>query len=129
MAQVNVSINGRAFRLACDDGQEEHVASLGARFDQAITELRGALGEIGDQRLMVMAGILMTDRLREAEARLRGAEDEIEAMRERRREVQGRYEALEEGFVSTLENTAERIETLADRLHQIGRTSPSGIEP
>ena len=63
MAQVNITVNGRIYRMACEDGEEDHVTELGQRFDEAINELRAVLGEIGDQRLMVMAGILMTDRL------------------------------------------------------------------
>ncbi len=70
MAQVNLTVNGRVYRMACEDGEEDHVAELGQRFDAAINELRGVLGEIGDQRLMVMAGILMTDRLGDTEERL-----------------------------------------------------------
>ena len=71
MAQVNLTVNGRIYRMACEDGEEDHVTELGVRFDEAINELRGVLGEIGDQRLMVMAGILMTDRLGDAEQRLK----------------------------------------------------------
>ena len=73
MAQVNLTVNGRVYRMACEDGEEDHVTELGQRFDAAINELRGVLGEIGDQRLMVMAGILMTDRLGDTEERLRRA--------------------------------------------------------
>ena len=78
MAQVNLTVNGRVYRMACEDGEEDHVTELGERFDAAINELRGVLGEIGDQRLMVMAGILMTDRLGDTEERLKRAEQEVQ---------------------------------------------------
>jgi cell division protein ZapA len=116
MAQVNLTINGRVYRMACDDGEEEHVTELGQRFDKAINELRQALGEIGDQRLMVMAGILMTDRLDDAERRLKRAEQEIRELKEGRLDSASRMESLEEKFAESIEAAAIRIEQLADRL-------------
>lgn len=116
MAQVNVTVNGRSYRMACDDGQEDHLSELGERFDQAIDELRRSLGEIGDQRLIVMAGILMTDRLDEAERRLSGLEQEVQALKDNRRDMLARFGGLEESFVETLESAAAHIERLAGRL-------------
>ena len=55
MGQVNIIVSGRSYRMSCDDGEEEHLAGLGQRFDAAIDELRSGFGEIGDQRLTVMA--------------------------------------------------------------------------
>ncbi len=116
MAQVNLTVNGRVYRMACEDGQEEHVTELGVRFNAAIEELRGALGEIGDQRLMVMAGILMTDRLDDAERRLKRAEGDIRDLRDGRRDSQSRMEGLEENFAASLSAAAARIERIAARL-------------
>ena len=126
MAQVNLTVNGRIYRMACDDGEEEHVTDLGIRFDQAMDELRGALGEIGDQRLMVMAGILMTDRLDDTERRLKKAEQEIRELRENRRDALSRFEQIEENFVESLEEAAARIERIAQRLHAV-RDLPDDI--
>ena len=117
MAQVNLTVNGRVYRMACEDGEEDHVAELGARFDAAIDELRGALGEIGDQRLMVMAGILMTDRLDDAERRLRRLEQDARDLKESRLDSTSRMESLEENFVESLHDAATRIERIAARLN------------
>lgn len=109
MAEVTVTVNGRSYRMACDDGQEEHLEQLGVRLDQAISELREAFGEIGDQRLTVMAAILMTDRLHEAEVRLSAAEEELKALR-----GSGGREAQ---LARALDRAATRIEELAERLN------------
>jgi cell division protein ZapA len=122
MAQVNITVNGRVYRMACEDGEEEHVTELGARFDKAIDELRGALGEIGDQRLMVMAGILMTDRLHDAERRLDRAEQEKQGLRDGRTDAAMRFEGLEEKFARSLQAAAERIEGITDLLQGEGLT-------
>jgi cell division protein ZapA len=119
MAQVNLTVNGRVYRMACEDGEEDHVTQLGARFDGAIDELRGALGEIGDQRLMVMAGILMTDRLDDAERRLARFEQDLREQRSRGLDSLARYEGVEENFVAHLEAAAERLERLAGRLQLV----------
>ena len=116
MAQVNLTVNGRVYRMACEDGEEDHVTQLGARFDEAIDELRGALGEIGDQRLMVMAGILMTDRLDDAERRLARFEHDLRDQRSKGLDSMARFESVEENFVAHLEAAAERIERIASRL-------------
>ena len=116
MAQVNLTVNGRVYRMACEDGEENHVAELGERFDAAINELRGVLGEIGDQRLMVMAGILMTDRLGDTEQRLRRAEQEVQNLKDGRADTAMRIDGLAQNFAESLNRAAGRLEGIAERL-------------
>jgi cell division protein ZapA len=116
MAQVNITVNGRIYRMACEDGEEGHVTELGERFDEAIKELRGVLGEIGDQRLMVMAGILMTDRLGDAEQRLKRAEQDVQSVKDSRADTAMRIEGLEQNFAESFNRAATRIERIAERL-------------
>jgi cell division protein ZapA len=116
---VNLTVNGRIYRMACEDGEEEHVEELGRRFNAAVDELRGALGEIGDQRLMVMAGILMTDRLNDAERRLMLAEDAVKTQRDSRADTAMRLDAREQDFAESLRQAAERIERIAERLQSL----------
>jgi len=68
MAQVNVTIKGRAYQIACDDGQEQHLAALAAYVDQRVGELTAAMGQIGDARLLVMVSLLIADELADAQA-------------------------------------------------------------
>ncbi|WP_422004159.1 cell division protein ZapA [Pyruvatibacter mobilis] len=56
MPQVTVKINGRSYTLACDDGEEEHLEGLAAYLDKHVTTLAQGVGQVGDQRLMLMAG-------------------------------------------------------------------------
>ena len=78
MPHVSVTIAGRAYRMACDEGQEEHLLGLGRFLDDKIDELRDAFGEIGDMRLAVMAAHHHRRRAREAQRRLDEAERELE---------------------------------------------------
>ena len=119
MAQVNLTVNGRVYRMACEDGEEDHVAELGLRFDAAINELRGVLGEIGDQRLMVMAGILMTDRLGDTEERLKRMEQEVQLLRDGRADTAMRIDGLAQNFAESLNRAAARVEQIAERLQGV----------
>jgi cell division protein ZapA len=105
--------------MACEDGEEDHVAELGLRFDAAINELRGVLGEIGDQRLMVMAGILMTDRLGDTEERLKRMEQEVQLLRDGRADTAMRIDGLAQNFAESLNRAAARVEQIAERLRGV----------
>jgi cell division protein ZapA len=105
MAQVSVTIDGRKYRLACNEGEEARLGQLAGMVDDKIGELRRAFGEIGDQRLVVMAALTFADEL----AEVRTA---AEADRERLRSDAARSESL----AVALDGLGERIEELAARL-------------
>ena len=69
MALVNVMISGRAYTIACDDGEEEHLRELGALVDAKAREVQETVGQVGDQRLLLMAALLMADELFDARNR------------------------------------------------------------
>lgn len=123
MAQVNVTINGRVYRMACDDGQEDHLARLARDLDSRIARLRESFGEIGDTRLTVMAALMVSDELAEAKRQIRTGEQEIEELKESRLAIGDRIEANERAIAETIEETAERIEQLAHSLN--GRPGPN----
>jgi cell division protein ZapA len=68
MALVDITINGRVYQVACDDGKEQHLAKLGSYLDKRVGELAGTLGQIGEARLLVMAGLLVADELADAQS-------------------------------------------------------------
>ncbi|MBY0532585.1 MAG: cell division protein ZapA [Xanthobacteraceae bacterium] len=117
MAEVSVTINGRVYRMACDPGQEDHLARLGRELDQRIAQLRESFGEIGDTRLAVMAAIMVADELAELKRRLRSADQEIQSLKDARERAAQRSEEGEHALADILENTAERIERLAQSLN------------
>ena len=107
MAHVSVTISGRQYRMACDDGQEHHLARLSHELDQRIAHLRTTFGEIGDMRLTVMAALIIADELSDANEALR---------LERSRQGSAGGEAGAPGAPSGIRSIAERIEALADRI-------------
>jgi cell division protein ZapA len=129
MGYVTIMVAGRSYRLACDDGEEEHVQELGRRLDETIDELRRAFGEIGDQRLTVMAAILTSDRLHESQEKFRALELELEALRADHAKARQRSEAFEARLVKGLEQAADRIERLAVRLSGVPPREDGGRSP
>jgi len=105
MSQVSVTIDGRKYRLACNEGEEARLESLAGLIDEKIGEMRKTFGEIGDQRLVIMAALTLADSLTEAR-------DEAAAQRKRLEETELRSEAL----ASRLGELGSRLEQVAARL-------------
>ena len=116
MATITVSINGRNYRMACDDGQEEHLTRLAQSFNARIGELRSEFGEIGDMRLTVMAALTIADELREQRGQLRRIEDELAALQDARTIAADRVKMTENAISAAFNSAAERIEKLAKAL-------------
>ena len=125
MATVTVSINGRNYRMACDDGQEEHLTRLAQSFNARIGELRGEFGEIGDMRLTVMAALTIADELSEQREQLRRIEDELAALQDARVIAADRAKVTENAIAAAFNSAAERIETLAKALDGRGPAGPA----
>lgn len=81
MAEVTVTIAGRNYRMACDEGQEAHLTGLGDQIDRKIADIRESYGDIGDLRLTVMAAIVIADELSAARRQLAagGTDDDTAA--------------------------------------------------
>jgi len=116
MAQVTVTIDGKAYRMACDEGQEEHLIGLAERFDRYVLHLKDSFGEIGDQRLTVMAGIMIVDELSEMQKRMLGMESEIATLRKTRDEALSKADKSDSALTSALGGLAQRMEGLAEKL-------------
>ena len=118
MASVNVTINGRQFRIGCEDGQEQHIEKLAVDFDALISDLRGRIGEVGDARLTIMAALTVADDLSETMKKIRGLEAELSALKEARVASAARNQATQAAVASAFNAAAERLEGVAKRLNQ-----------
>lgn len=123
MGTVNATIAGRQFRLACEDGQEEHLQALAHDIDQRIIDLRKRFGEIGDTRLTVMAALMVSDEMNEMARMMRRLEDEIAALKDARVVAADRAKAASDAVVGAFNSAAERLEGITRKLNQ---TLPTG---
>lgn len=128
MAQVNVTISGKIYRMACEDGQEDHLGHLAERLNGVIEKFRGEFGEIGDQRLTVMAAIALADQSAEADRRIAKLESDVAALQEARAAILERTDQVENGFAHTIDQVAARIEAVAHRLSGVKATNGAAYE-
>jgi cell division protein ZapA len=69
VGQINVTIGGRSYPLACRDGEEDRLNRLAAHVDAKAADLQGALGQMSEPRLLLMSAILIADELFEIRER------------------------------------------------------------
>jgi cell division protein ZapA len=118
MSQVNVTINGRQFRMACEDGQEDHVTDLARDLDARIESLRAKFGEIGDTRLTVMAALTVADELAEMGLRVKRLEQELAALQDARVSAADRSKTAQAAVAAALAAAAERVENVTRKLNR-----------
>jgi cell division protein ZapA len=118
LSRVTVTINGRKFRMACEDGQEAHLRRLASDFDQRIGRLRSEFGEIGATRLTVMAALTISDELVQVSGRLRALERELAALQDARVAAADHSKATQAAVAAALNSAAERIEGITRRLNR-----------
>lgn len=105
MAQVDIRVNDRTYRVSCDDGQEKRLHMLAGHIDGLIADLAADLGQIGEARLILLAALTACDELFEARARLAAlsrAETKLDA------ETLG-------GAVRVIDAATARVDALAER--------------
>jgi cell division protein ZapA len=116
LIQISVTIAGRSYRMACEEGEEAHLEALARSYDAKIAEMREAFGEIGDMRLHVMTALTFLDELGELKGRLRALEAEHARVEEigAQRVVEG--DALRRDIAAKVNAAAARIERLSATL-------------
>jgi cell division protein ZapA len=124
MSHINVTINGRQYRMACEEGQETRLRQLADSFEARITDLRGRFGEVGDARLTVMAALTVADELLDARHQVRALEEELAALRDVRVVASDRAKATQVAVAAALNSAADRIEKTTQVLN---RTIGGGI--
>lgn len=124
MSHINVTINARQYRMACEEGQEVRLLKLAESLETRIQSLRGKFGEIGDARLTVMAALTVCDELVDAGNRIRTMEQELTELRDFRNAAVERARMTQTAVVNALNAAAERIEKSTKVLN---RTVGNGI--
>ncbi len=124
MSHINVTINGRQYRMACEEGQEVRLLKLAENLETRVEALRGKFGEIGDQRLTVMAALTACDELLDAGTRIRALEQELKNLRDVRIAAVDRARQTQTAVANALNAAAERIERTTQVLN---RTIGGGV--
>src|SRR4030081_2728911 len=124
MNHINVSINGRQYRMACEEGQEALLLKLAESLESRIQSLRGKFGEIGDARLQVMAALTVCDELLDANSRIHSLEEELDALRGVRALAADPARATQTARANAITPAGDPIERTT---HVLNRTIGGGV--
>ena len=105
MAQVDVSVNGQSYRIACEDGQEDRLVDLAAMVDEKVIGLVNQIGQVGSNRLLVMAALIIADELVDLKNEA-GSSQELED------------NTNQQDTVLALQEITKRIENIADQVER-----------
>jgi cell division protein ZapA len=119
MSDVTIEINGRAYQIACEDGQEDHLERLAEFLEKRLQDVASTVGQVGQERLLVMVGLLVADDLSDSLAEIDEARANPNPNPETARRLQDEAsEKAEAKAAHTFELLADRIETIAETIEQ-----------
>jgi cell division protein ZapA len=140
MANVNIKFNGKDFLLSCDDGQEEHLEELLTHINQKFTDLKNDLGNIGENKLLLITSVQVMDEYFETKKKVEQKkselknlsdkfrelkslvydyrdkkEDEMQRLSQDHREFKKEIEKNKENYEKIIEETANEIESFVEK--------------
>ena len=118
MTHVTVTIHGKQYRMACEEGQEAQLTTLAKDLDQRVEQLKKNFGAIGDMRLIVMAALTVGDELSEAAKRVRRLEEELATLQDVRIAASERAQQTQVAVAAALDSASERIERVTRSLNE-----------
>ena len=122
MPEVNITVGGRKFEVACQPGEEKYLEAAATLLDGEAQLLSSQIGRVPEARMLLMAGLMLADKTAGLEERLEKAEEELIALRKggatasEIREV--RVEVVPPSVQEALTQAAERAEALAAELEE-----------
>ena len=128
MANVNIKFNGKEFLLSCDDGQEEHLEELSLYLNNKFNDLKNSLGNIGENKLMLITSIKVMDEYFETKKKINEKRKELEDLSNKFKELKSlvyqyrddkekEIEVLtqnQESFKEEIEKNKENYEKIID---------------
>jgi len=109
MAQLTIRINGYAYTVGCEDGQEPHLLAMAEQVEHRINSIKALGGQSGEARLLVLAGLLMADELHDTRRELAVAKGQP---------LPPPASASPEWLQERLLHLADRAEAIADGLEK-----------
>jgi cell division protein ZapA len=123
MGQVSVTLNGRTYRLECGEGEETHLIALAEYLGTHVETMKRKFGQVGDDRLILMASLLVTDELWELRRQMQELKTAMAEARRDRSVVDESAKSLQSDIAARVRTVAERLEMLNERFGDSGRTA------
>ena len=112
MANVNIKFNGKEFLLSCDDGQEDHLEELSIQLNIKFNELKNTLGNIGENKLLLITSIKVMDEYFETKKKINEKKIELENLSNKFIELKKlvyEYKDKKEVEINELVNNQNRV--------------------
>ena len=124
MANVSIKFNGKEFLLSCDDGQEEHLEELLIQLNQKFNELKNDLGNIGENKLLLITAVKVMDEYYETKKKVEQKKNELKELSNKfrelknlvydykeKKELENKYKFLKEDY----DNLSKKFEDMKNR--------------
>jgi len=121
MGQVSVTLNGRTYRLECGEGEETHLIALAEYLGSHVDTMKRKFGQVGDDRLILMASLLVTDELWELRRQMQELKTSLAEVRRDR-------SVADESTKSVQADLAQRVSAVAERLEMLNERFGSDVQ-
>lgn len=116
MAEVIVKVNGRAFPISCNEGEENHITELAEYLDIRVRQFRSTGTVHGDSKLFLLAGLTAADELFEAVNRLEALEKEVQSLKRFYDMNKDEKQQTDQQIAEILDNVTNRVQELTARV-------------
>ena len=121
MANVNIKFNGKEFLLSCEDGQEEHLEELSNLLSKKFEELKSSLGNIGENKLLLITSIKIIDEYFETMKKVDNKKKELQLLKDKFLDLKKlvyQYKDEKESEIQTLVNEHEKLKKEINKIHE-----------
>ena len=122
MANVNIKFNGKDYLLSCDDGQEESLKKLTSFLDRKHSELKKKLGNIGENKLLLITAIKLIDEHFDLRRRVKDQKDKIDGLSKKFIELKSlaiKYKDVKEVEIKNLNKEIDVIKKNIDEANSM----------
>jgi cell division protein ZapA len=116
MGQVSVTLNGRTYRLECGSGEEAHLIELSEYLAAHVETMKHKFGQVGDDRLILMAALMVTDELWEARRHIEEMKTVLAESKRDRSTADETLRSMQADLAARVSAAAQRLELLNERL-------------
>lgn len=125
MGQVSVTLNGRTYRLECGEGEETHLIALSEYLGSHVDTMRRKFGQVGDDRLILMASLVVTDELWELRRQMQEMKATLAEARRDRSVANESVKHQQADLAARVSSAADRLEMLNERFADLaGAATP-----
>ena len=121
MANVNIKFNGKDFLLSCEDGQEAHLEELSEQLNQKFENLKKDLGNIGENKLLLITSIKIIDEYFETMKKVDNKKKELQLLKDKFLDLKKlvyQYKDEKESEIQNLINEHENLKKEINKIHE-----------